>query len=174
MRAAVVYESVFGNTHAVAAAVAEGLGEACEVSLLPVTEASAETILDVDLLVVGGPTHVHGMTSARSRQAGLETAAKLDVVPDATAEGPGLRGWLDGLTPVEGGAAAAFDTRLHGAAILTGSAARGIAKRLRHRGYRLALDPESFIVPSEGAIAESELARARAWGASLAAVPAGA
>ena len=48
-------------------------------------------------------------------------------------------------------------------------AARGIAKRLRRRGYELITDPESFLVEdSEGPLADGELERAKAWGASLA------
>jgi hypothetical protein len=49
----------------------------------------------------------------------------------------------------------------------------GIAKRLRHRGYRLAAPPEGFIVTgTEGPLREGELARAREWGARLARRPA--
>ena len=44
-----------------------------------------------------------------------------------------------------------------------------IAKRLRHRGYRLAAPPEGFIVTgTEGPLREGELARTREWGARLA------
>jgi flavodoxin len=38
-RAMVVYESMFGNTHAVADAVAEGLGSGVEVTVVDVTHA---------------------------------------------------------------------------------------------------------------------------------------
>ena len=69
MRAVVVYESMFGNTHVIADHVAEGLSGRFDVAVVPVGDATDATLLDADLLVVGGPTHVHGMSSRRSRQA---------------------------------------------------------------------------------------------------------
>jgi hypothetical protein len=53
--------------------------------------------------------------------------------------------------------------------IVTGSAAKGIAKRLRQDGYELVAEPESFVVDdSDGPLHAGELERARAWGRSLA------
>jgi Flavodoxin domain len=163
----VVYESVFGNTHAVADAIADGArtgGAAVEVK--PVSEAAAAPA--ADLLVVGGPTHMHGLASKQSRHMAVEAAREENHPVDPSADdGPGLRAWLRGLDG-GGGSAAAFDTRADKAAALTGSAARGIARRLRHRGYEIA-GRESFLVEdSEGPLEEGELDRARAWGAALA------
>ena len=67
MRAVVVYESMFGNTHVIADHIAEGLRTAAEVTVVAVHDAAVELIDSADLLVVGGPTHVHGMSSQRSR-----------------------------------------------------------------------------------------------------------
>jgi hypothetical protein len=170
MKTLVVYESMYGNTKAVAEAIAEGLGGAEVVSVSQAADRSEEP----DLLVVGGPTHIHGMATTRSRQAAVE-AVKEDgdthVEPDATAE-PGLRAWIRDLPAVSGGRAAAFDTRADRAPWLTGAASRGIAKRLRRHGYEV-FSTESFLVEeSEGPLAHGELSRARAWGAQLAAAPA--
>jgi hypothetical protein len=69
----------------------------------------------------------------------------------------------------DGKKAAAFDTRIDKSPMLTGAASRGIAKRLKKAGYEVVADPESFFVDdSEGPLAEGELDRAKAWGASLA------
>ena len=70
-----------------------------------------------DLVVVGGPTHVHGMSSQRSRAGAEDMAAKdddLDLDPDAY--GDGLRDWFEQLADDAGAdrLAAAFDTRVHG------------------------------------------------------------
>ncbi len=62
MRAVVVYESMFGNTHEVAERIASGLAARYEVTVLPVGEAIAQILPDIDLLVVGAPTHVHGLS----------------------------------------------------------------------------------------------------------------
>lgn len=169
MHAIVVYESIYGNTHAIAEAVAEGLGG---VPVLP-AHAVAEHQGPLDLLVVGGPTHMHGMATDRSRHVAADAAPEEGssrVEPDAT-EPPGLRSWLDDLSPDAAHHAAAFDTRLHKAAWVTGSAARGIARRLRKHGIDV-LDTESFLVEgSEGPVEAGELERARAWGAKLSQSP---
>lgn len=165
MRATVVYESVYGNTRAVAEAIAEGLGGA---SVVPVCEAGG-SVAGADLLVVGGPTHMHGLSTTRSRQAAAaaEEEKSLALDPGATAE-VGLRGWLHDLAEVPAGRAASFDTRLDRSPWVTGVASRGIAKRLRRHGYRV-LASESFLVEeSEGPLEDGELERARAWGSKLA------
>ena len=166
MNAAVVYESIYGNTRAIAEAVAEGLGGA---SVVSVAKAPPD-VADLDLLVIGGPTHMHGLATNRSRQMAAEAAQEdkgTHVEPDA-AEGPGLRTWLADLPDGQEGRAAAFDTRLDKAPWFTGVASRGIAKRLRRHGYKI-VSTESFLVEdSEGPLEEGELDRARGWGAELA------
>jgi Flavodoxin domain len=164
MTALVVYESVYGNTKEVAEAIAGGLEDARAVSVGEVPSQATKA----DLLVVGGPTHAHGLTSRRSRNTAVENAHG-DVQPGA-GEGPGLRDWLADLPLVANAQAAAFDTRAHGPRALTGTASHGIARRLRRHGYRL-LESESFLVEApEGPLAPGELERAREWGARLAAV----
>jgi hypothetical protein len=161
---------MYGATHAVAEAIAGGLAPLGDVEVVAVADAAEAGIADADLLVVGGPTHMHGLASARSRELAVSAAAKkpeLHVEPTAAAD-PGLREWLatcDG----RGRRAAAFDTRLDKPAFLTGAASHGIARRLRHHGYSLVAEPESFRVTNEGALVEGEAARARAFGAELAA-----
>ena len=170
MRAVVVYESIYGNTRAVAEAIAAGLGDHADVTVLRVADAGADALHGAELLVVGAPTHMHGLPTSLSRRMSVQAAQEDrhgDVEPRA-AEGPGLRAWLSELV---GGdlRAAAFDTRLDRSAALTGAAARGIARRLHRRGCRLVAEPESFFVEdSEGPLEDGEVARARAWGASLA------
>jgi flavodoxin len=66
MRALVVYESMYGNTHVVASNIADGLRATHEVTLVPVADATADLVAEADLLVVGAPTHVHGLSTAPS------------------------------------------------------------------------------------------------------------
>jgi hypothetical protein len=169
MRAVVVYESMFGNTHVIADHIAEGLRTSAEVTVVAVHDASAELLDTAELVVVGGPTHVHGMSSQRSREGAKDMAAKdddLELEPDA--EGPGLRDWFDELPDGRTGRAAAFDTRVHASTMLTGQASKGIAKRLRRHGFELVADPESFFVDKENHLEPDEDQRAVAWGRSLA------
>lgn len=168
MRVLVVYESMYGNTHAVAINIAAGLSATHEVTLVPVAQATRELVDTSDLVVAGGPTHMHRMSGASSRRMAAETARKqgsgLTMDPDA--DGPGVRRWLEGIS-TERAFAAAFDTRLSGVPALTGRASRGIARLLKHRGFRMLAPPESFLVSKQNTLLEGEAARARNWGTML-------
>ncbi|HEY6057392.1 MAG TPA: flavodoxin domain-containing protein [Candidatus Limnocylindrales bacterium] len=170
MRALVVYESMFGNTKAVAVAIAEGVGTHLAVDAIEVGEAPMTLPPDVGLLVVGGPTHAHGMTSAKSRADAAQRAGDRLV-----SRAIGMREWLERLDRPAGSLpAAAFDTRIKGPELLWGSAAKGAAKRLKDLGFRLLEPPQSFVVGGPAGemfdrLPAGELERARAWGGSLAA-----
>ncbi|HEX2498254.1 MAG TPA: flavodoxin domain-containing protein [Actinomycetes bacterium] len=163
MRALVVYESMFGNTRRIAEAIAAGLEMSAQVDLVAVGSAPAVLADDLDLVVVGGPTHAHGMTRPGTRTSAAEQAA--DTVTPA---GTGLRDWLEAIRPRPGLAAATFDTRFDKPGWLTGSAARGAAKRLQRSGCRLVASPESFyVLGTTGPVQDGELDRAYDWGRAL-------
>ncbi len=175
MRAAVVFESMFGNTRWVAEAVAAGLRSAdpsAEVALVPVAGASPDVAVGADLVVVGGPTHRLGMASRRSRAVGLRIGAREEreggTVLEPRAAGPGVREWLERAVPaLPGQHAAAFDTRL--GYPLAGGASHSIARRLRRLGFELDARPMGFVVQDvTGPLAGDQLDAARRWGTSLA------
>lgn len=164
MRALVVFESMYGNTKQIAAAVAAGVATHMEVELIEVGSAP-DTIADgVALLVAGSPTHAFTLSTKNSRR---DAAKKQD--GGVISAGTGMRDWL---RAVHGGApdmvAACFDTRFRRPRIITGSAARSIAKRLSKHHFRL-LSSESFFVASTatGPLLEGEQDRARRWGETL-------
>lgn len=168
MKTVIVYESMYGNTHMVAGEIAGVAGAFGEVALVPVSKASPVTIDDADLVIVGGPTHVHGLSRSMTRQGAISDAAKhpdLDLDPDA--EGPGLRDWFEQLGDVDNISAAAFDTRLHGPSAVTGQASTGISRRLRHHGFREVIEHESFFVDKDNHLTRGEAERAQAWSTSL-------
>jgi Flavodoxin len=168
VRALVVYESMYGNTHAVATDIAAGLSAAHEVTLVPVNRASRELVVGADLIVAGAPTHRHGMPTIGSRRMATETAREPDsgLTMDPDADGPGLRAWLEELN-AEGMLAAAFDTRLSGMPALTGRASRPIARVLTRRGCRVVLAPESFLADGQNTLLHGETARACSWGVQV-------
>jgi len=168
MRAVVVYESMYGNTHLIADAIAKGLGGDGEVAVVPVEGADEALLNGADLVVVGGPTHVHGMSHENTRKAALDAAHKpdSDLSVDPDAEGPGLRDWFAALGELPK-AAAAFDTRIDAPAGVTGRASKGIARRLRRHGCSLLADPESFLVTKDSHLEPDEEGRARSWGERL-------
>lgn len=162
MRAMVVFESMFGNTQAIAEAVASGLAPHLDVSLVEVGAAPALVPGDVALLVVGGPTHAFGMTRPDSRRSAAQQAGGSTV-----SRGDGIREWTSTVELAGAVRVATFDTRVNKPR-LPGSAARSAAKRVRRRGARLIAEPRSFYVHgTPGPLLDGEADRARDWGAAL-------
>lgn len=164
MKALVVVESMFGNSRAVALAVAEGLGSVMDVDVVDVVDVGrAPTRLEVDLVVVGGPTHAFSMTRPGTREDALRRGARADL-----SAGVGVREWLETVCEVAGEiAASAFDTRIHRPHV-PGSAAKAMHSRLARRGYVMVDGPQSFWVEgTEGPLVPGETERAREWGARL-------
>ena len=144
MRSVIVYATRSGNTRRVAEEIGRVLAERGDVELFDVAAAPGR-LPEADLVVVGGPTEGHGVT-------------------------PAMVSFLDSLASeaVAGKAAAAFDTRLAWPRVLSGSAAAGIADRLRAAGARLVTSPQSFIVSTKPELKPGELERAHEWATSLA------
>lgn len=161
MRALVVYESMFGNTEAVARAVAGGIQESMAVDIVEVGAAPDAVPEDVSLLVVGGPTHAFGMSRPATR---IDAARQALTIISLER---GIREWLKGL-PARTSAtqATAFDTRV--TSRVTGSAARVASRRLGRLDYPLVAAPEGFRVTGvRGPLIDGELDRARVWGMAL-------
>lgn len=167
MKTMVVYESMFGNTRDVAEAIADGLRVVSEIEMYEVGEAPDMIGQDVDLLIVGGPTHQFGMTRSSSR----ESAASQSDEP-LVSSGRGVREWLSTVDPGRPGLpAAAFDTTMKSPRFLKylGSAAGSIMKQLRARGCEPAARPERFWVDGgQGPLTDGEMDRARQWSADVA------
>jgi len=71
-----VCESMFGSTKKVAEAIAEGLTDCAEVLVVPVTSADAHILDGADFVLVGGPTHTHGMSRPSTRKMAGKLAGK--------------------------------------------------------------------------------------------------
>ena len=174
MRALIVVESYFGNTRQVAAAIAEGVSAHVEAEVVDVLEAPATVPDGLGLLVVGGPTHAHGMSNPDSRRSATQRGEST-VHTSRT----GIREWLAALAaPPPGVAAAAFDTRIKGPRLVWGSASQGATKELERLSFAPVVEPASFLVrgplgPVVDVLVEGEIERARAWGERLGADLAG-
>jgi hypothetical protein len=167
MSVLVVYESMYGNTRTIAEAIASGLG--ADADVVPVREATPDRVAIADLLIVGGPTHVRGMSRPTSRKAAREAASKPDstLTLESGADGPGLREWFASLGTLSC-QAAAFDTRVDVPAIFAGRAAPHIGRLLRRHGAHLIAPPQSFLVDKQNHLRGGEDVRAHAWGEDLA------
>lgn len=166
MRAAVVYESMFGNTAEVAGAIAVGMREKGmdEVHLVDVRDHRAYELATYDVVVVGAPTHGLTLSRPSTRRGAVAQGA------DASHVRWGVREWLNTLrdgrcVPLM----ATFDTKAHGMRFLPGSAARATARILQHAGTTMLLPPTSFYVEgTRGPLCPDETDRARDWGGRLA------
>lgn len=161
--ALVVFESMFGNTKVIADAIADGLSSRMSVDLVEVGAAPDVIGDDVELLIVGGPTHAFGLSRPGTREDAAKQAEQGLVSP-----GVGLREWLAAISEGSGSVAvAAFDTRIKKPR-LPGSAARAAEKRLRRLGFRVIAPSESFYVAgASGPLLEGEAERAYLWGEKL-------
>ena len=169
MRALIVYESMFGNTRDVARAVADGVIRVMPGDLVEVGDAPDVIPADVGLLLIGGPTHAHGLSNPKSRADAAGRAGDKLV-----SRGPALADWLDRVRPAGGPVpTATFDTRIKGPAFLWGSAAKAATKLLRGRPFSIIAEPVSFLVggptgPMFDRLDNAERMRATAWGENLA------
>jgi hypothetical protein len=163
MKAVVVYESLWGNTAAVARAIAEGIGPGARA--LSTAEATAAALTGVDLVVAGSPVLGFKLPTDRMRE-GARTNPGGKPPRPADLSHPSMRAWLDAL-PAGCGRSAAFDTQVRGP---FGKAAPTIAERLEEAGYARLADPVGFTVTGKfGPLRKGELERARRWGSELAA-----
>lgn len=158
--AIVVYESHWGNTAAIARAIAEGFGpQACTLST---TEATASTTAAADLIVAGAPLLGFSLPTDQMLKS-LATNASRDPTPPDLAH-PSMRAWLEAL-PKGNARVAAFETRIWWS---PGSAAKTILSKLEALGYRAIAQPERFIVQDKyGPLRDGEVEKATAWGAEL-------
>jgi hypothetical protein len=159
-RAVVVCESMFGNTRAIAEAIAESLVQGFDrVEVFDVADAPS-TFEGVCLLVVGAPTHAFGMSRPSTRQAAVDQGAP-------TGAARGVREWLAAVDrPSTAIRAAVFDTRVR-KPLVPGSAAQAVRRRLRRLGFDV-FAPVSFgVTGTPGPLVEGELDRARQWAAAL-------
>jgi hypothetical protein len=161
MKAVIVYESFWGNTAAVARAIAEGIGP--DVPALAPGEVSYERVAGADLVVAGAPVHGFRLPTEGTRKSLGTHEKKAPSPPDLSQ--PLLRSWLAGL-PEGSGRSAAFETAFRRS---PGSATSAILRALERAGYSRLVKGERFVVKGAyGPLREGELERARKWGAELA------
>src|SRR5580765_7458511 len=139
VKAVIVFESMFGNTRTIAESIGEGMRKEFDVTVVAVHDATPDVVEEADVVIVGAPTHIHGLPGRRSRQGATAVAAKegSELVLEPHTTETGLREWFVQLGAGEGRFAAAFDTRGKGPAFLTGRASHGIARRLRHHDFHI-------------------------------------
>ena len=141
MRALVIYDTVYGNTKQIAEAIASSLNNKAE--LISVYDLQADSLKDIELLIVGSPIN------------GWQPTSKINE-------------FLASLQPeqLKGVKAASFDTRVN--IFFHGDAAQKIAKKLGAAGAQIISEPGLFYVQGkEGPLRENEIEKAKNWTKSL-------
>lgn len=169
MNAIVVYESLWGNTAAVARAIAEGLGPGTIVG--STAEITPDAAAEASLIVVGAPVHAMGLPTASSLASVANRTRWQGEIP-ADLDHPLMRDWIAALPEAEL-PAAAFDTRIGG--LLGRGGASSLERLLKARGRRIVTRGEGFVIVNQrevhaaaSMLREGELTRAAAWGATMA------
>lgn len=161
MKAVVVYESLWGNTAAIARAVAEGIGAGTKA--FTTDAAPADELANADLIVAGAPVLGFRLPTDAMRESVAKSEGDAPTPPDLAH--PSLRSWLDSL-PAGNGRAAAFETRIWWS---PRGATGDIEKRLEQAGHRISAKAGKFVVQDKyGPLREGEIERARQWGMKLA------
>jgi flavodoxin len=142
MKTVVVYDSLYGNTQAIAQAIGEAIDG--EVQVLQVGQVQTSDLETVDLLILGSPTH--GSLPSAAVQSFLATIGQ----------------------PVKVGArAATFDTRLTWRFLERwgGFAASKMAATLQEKGWILVGAAGGFFVRGlkKGPLKRGEIDRAARW-----------
>lgn len=159
--ALVIVESWFGNTRAIADAIGQGLSQhGGRVQLIDVEDAPVEVPADVDLVVLGAPTHDRGLSTAATRQKAVEAGAEHGAT--------GAQEWVDTVQLRDGVKVAVFDT-VTSKSWFSGSAAKAAARILTRRGLTPAVQTQSFTVSGlKGPLCPGQAEAAQSWGQHLA------
>jgi len=161
MKAVVVYESLWGNTAAIARAIAEGIGP--EARALSTAEAVGDALAGADLIVAGAPLLAFRLPTEQIRQQQAASPGKAPRPADLSH--PSMRSWLAAL-PAGKGRSAAFETAFRWS---PGSARGAIVRGLEGAGYDAVAKPLRFWVAGMyGPLVDGQTERARQWGAELA------
>lgn len=161
MKAIVVYESLWGNTAAIARAIAEGIGP--NAKALSTAQATKGAIAGADLIVAGAPVFGFRLPTEKARESVKMKPAKGKAQPDFSH--PAMRTWLGNLEKGNG-RSAAFDTRIWWS---PGGSTKEILREMEKAGYKPAGKGMKFIVKGTfGPLRDGELEKAKLWGAELA------
>jgi len=145
MNTFIIYDSQFGNTERIAKAIANTLSEFGQARAVHINQTQPNELGEVDLLILGCPTQGWRPTKA-------------------------MQSFLEHISPESLGSLsiACFDTRFQKPRWMTGSAAEGIARKLRKMTAEPLLPPESFFVNgTEGPLDSGEEERAAKWALML-------
>jgi len=165
MTVLIVVESSFGNTMAVAEALAAVLRRPAgqgDVTVVQTDDAPRVLPPGVDLLILGAPTHAFTLPTPKSREQAARKGA-------STTTKVGVREWIEQLAPDPELRVLTFDTSIRMRFSL-GCAAKAACRLLGRRGFAAAeRGPSFYVTGTAGPLADGERQRAGDWAEQLAA-----
>ena len=174
MKIVIVYESMFGNTEALAGDVRDGMIAAgADVRMTEVATELPPELEGCDLVVLAAPTHALTL----SRPATRADAVTQGAGPDHATTG--VREWLalfarDASATTKRPAVAVFDTRVAKVRRLPGSAAARVGRTVTKAGFTVVDRCSFYVEGTRGPLVAGEHERARQWGSALVVASAGA
>ena len=153
MKVAVVYDTIYGNTQKIAEAIIEGLGSGHQSELVRAEEANINTVENIDVLIVGSPTH-GGWYSESLKQF-------FDLLAEESLQGVKVCSFDTSIPTKNQGFVVNRLTRLFG------RAAPRISRELKKKGATI-VDSKTFIVfGRKGPLKEGETEHAQEWAAAI-------
>ena len=148
MKTFVIFDSVYGNTKAIAEAVGEGING--DVKVLNVNYADISDLKNINLLIVGSPTHGGRPSTA--------TKTFLESIPKNVLKNIHVAAFDTGISPE--GKGLFIRTIIN----FFNYTAKPISSSLEKKGGIVVAEPEGFIVEGkEGPLKAGELDRATRW-----------
>lgn len=153
MKISIIYDSKFGNTEKIAEIIKEIVIKKGEVKIKKVTETKLKDINDVDLVVIGSPTHAGNVSEA--------TKVLLNMIPKDSLKGKKF---------------AVFDTSLatfgqnifkKGIIKFFGYSAPKMANVLKKRGGEILSTQSFFVMGMKGPLKDDEMNRVKNWAKGL-------
>lgn len=153
LKVLIVYDSVYGNTKKIAEAMIAGIDSLHDAKVSNVQEITSGNIEDIDLLLVGSPTHGGTFTEPVKNF--------FASIPANGLAGIKAAGFDTSFTTESQGAFVRFLMRT------LGYAAPKIAKKLVSKGAEVLPSEIFYVVDTEGPLKEGEEERAGKWAAAL-------
>ena len=152
MKTLIIYDSVYGNTKKIAEAISQNISG--EVKIVPVKDVEQSALTQVNLLIVGSPTHAGRPTVP------IQLFIK-NLPPDSIKNMP-IAAFGTGSSTIGESIFIKFIIWLFG------YAAKHIQKGLRLKGGVAVAEPVDFLVKGkEGPLEETEIEKAKQWGREI-------
>lgn len=153
MKILIVYDTVYGNTQEIALAIEQGFVGDHETALIKGDQAIVDDLKNIDLLIVGSPTHGGWYIES--------IKSFLNAIPENGLQNTPSAAFDTGSSKANEGFLIKFIINLFG------YASPRIAKALTKKGATILGSETFFVLGTEGPLKENEVDRAKNWATKL-------